>query len=38
MKIYGPTIQCNNKTLDDVKFSDCRSLAVTYALGLNCHQ
>jgi len=28
MKIYGPTMQCNIKTLDDVKFSNCQPMAI----------
>jgi len=36
--MYGPTMQCNIKTLDDVKFSNCQPLAITRALSLNCHR
>jgi len=34
MKTYRPTMQCNSKILDDAKFSNCQSLAITHALGL----
>jgi len=38
MKTYGPTTQCNSKTLDYVKCSKCPPLAMTHALGPNHHQ
>jgi len=38
MKTYGPTMQCNSKTLVYVKCSKCPPLAVTHALSLNHHR
>jgi len=35
MKMYGPTMQCNSKTLDYVKCSKCQRLAITHAIGPN---
>jgi len=38
MKTYGPTMQCNSKTLDYIKCSNVHlALAITYALSLNHH-
>jgi len=30
MKLYGPTMQCNSKTLDYVKYSKCQPLVITH--------
>jgi len=38
MKTYGPTMQCNSKTLDYVKCSKCPPLPITHALSLNHHR
>jgi len=38
MKPYGPTTQCNSKTLDYVKCSRCPPLVIIHAIGLNHHQ
>jgi len=38
MKTYGPTMQCNNKSLDYVKCSKCPPMAITHAIGLNHHR
>jgi len=38
MKTYGPTTQCNSKTMDYVKCSKCPRLAITDALNLNHHR
>jgi len=35
MRMYGPTMQCNSKTLDYVKYSKCPPLAITHAIGAN---
>jgi len=32
MKTYGPTMQCNSKTLDYVKCSKCPPLAITHEI------
>jgi len=37
MKTYGPTMQCNSKTLAYVKCSKCPPLVITHALSLNYH-
>jgi len=35
MKMYGSTMQCNNKTLDYVKYSTFPPLAITHAIDAN---
>jgi len=36
--MYGPTMQCNSKTLDYVKCVKCPPLAITHAISLNHHR
>jgi len=38
MKTYGPTMQCNSKTLNYVKYSKCPPMDITHALSLNHHR
>jgi len=36
--MYVPTMQCNSKTLDYVRCSECPRLAITHALSLQHHR
>jgi len=38
MKTFGPTMQCNGKTLDYAKCSKCPRLVITHARSLNHHR
>jgi len=38
MKTYGPTMQCNSKTLDYVKYLKCPPLAINHVIGPNHHR